>query len=192
MKQSQLGQGFSSLLCQVEKYTNGGDQTLYPGFWVDSRVLLAMGTVSGRVCIYLYSGCCFGILSTAEKWQRQLGKRFHLDGTKYKGLYLVHWEMSVTTNVWTRRMSESRKRFLRKPSFSIKRDRIFFCCVCGYGCQLSPDSWQCQEPGDTQLAVLQCVYTRRSHSSQQPAVGMSFNTSFNIIDKITAHKICSD
>lgn len=129
MKQSQLGQCFSSLLCQVEKYTNDGDQTLYSGFWVDSRALLAMGTVSGRVCIYLHSGCCFGIVSPAEKWQHQLGKRYHLDGTIYKGLYLVHWEMSVNTNVWTRKMSKSRKRFLRKTSFYIKRDMIFFCAV---------------------------------------------------------------
>lgn len=149
MKQSQLGQCFSSLLCQVEKYTNDGDQTLYSGFWVDSRALLAMGTVSGRVCIYLHSGYCFGIVSPAEKWQHQLGKRYHLDGTIYKGLYLVHWEMSVNTNVWTRKMSKSRKRFLRKTSFYIKRDMIFFVLCTWYWLSAFPDSWQCQEPGNT-------------------------------------------
>lgn len=42
------------------------------------------GQCQCRVCIYLYSGCCFGIPSPSEKSQHQLGKRYHLDGTNYK------------------------------------------------------------------------------------------------------------
>lgn len=86
-----------------------------------------------RVCIYLYSGCCCGIPSPSEKWQHQLGKRYHLDGTKCKQWVYSNGccKMHVTTDLRTRRMSESRKRLLIIAFVSVKSDLIFLCCVRG-------------------------------------------------------------